>query len=274
MASAKPPRGSRVSNVVKVALGQVGLEPRPAGSLTRPLSIGTDAVRTAAEAGAEFVVLPELWPSGPFELPETIASAQPFDGQFVSAMAAQAAASNVWLHAGSFLELAGDGRIFNTSVLFDDRGEVAATYRKRHLFGFDEGEAALIDAGDDIVVVDTPLGPTGLATCYDLRFPEHFRLLLDAGAEVVALCSGWPVRRIHHWDILVQARAVENQLWMLACNTAGVSGEVPQGGHSVVVDPWGRCEWAADEPTVLVADVDPGMAARTRGEFPVLRDRR
>ena len=260
--------------MVKVALAQVGLEPRPDGSLTRPLDVGGEAVAAAARDGAQFVVLPELWSTGPFELEETVGAAQPFDGEFVSTMAAHAAANHVWLHAGSFLEQADDGRIYNTSVLFDERGDVAATYRKRHLFGFDEGEAALIDAGDDIVVVETPLGATGLATCYDLRFPEQFRLLLEAGAEVVTLTSGWPVRRIHHWDVLTQARAVENQMWLLACNTAGVSGEVPQGGHSVVVDPWGRCQWAGAEPAILFADVDPAMSAQTRAEFPVLRDRR
>ena len=260
--------------MVKVALAQMGLEPRSDGSLTRPLQLGADAIAAAARGGAHFVVLPELWSTGPFELEETVGAAQPFDGEFVATMAAQAAQNGVWLHAGSFLELAPDGRIFNTAVLFNDRGEVVATYRKRHLFGFDEGEAALIDAGDDIVVVDTPLGRTGLATCYDLRFPENFRLLLDAGAEVVSLASGWPVRRIHHWDVLTQARAVENQMWLLACNTAGVSGEVPQGGHSVVVDPWGRCTWAGGEPEILLAEVDTAMAAKTRAEFPVLRDRR
>ena len=252
----------------------MGLEPRSDGSLTRPLQLGADAIAAAARGGAQFVVLPELWSTGPFELEETVGATQPFDGEFVATMAAQAAQNGVWLHAGSFLELAPDGRTFNTAVLFNDRGELAATYRKRHLFGFDEGEAALIDAGDDIVVVDTPLGRTGLATCYDLRFPENFRLLLDAGAEVVSLASGWPVRRIHHWDVLTQARAVENQMWLLACNTAGVSGEVPQGGHSVVVDPWGRCTWAGGEPEILFAEVDTAMAAKTRSEFPVLRDRR
>lgn len=260
--------------MVTVALAQLDLQPRNPGNLSRPLDLGGDAVAAAAEQGAQFVVLPELWPTGPFELDETVGAAQPFDGEFVSTMATYAADYGLWLHAGSFLERASGGRIFNTSVLFDDHGDVAGTYRKRHLFGFDEGEAALIDAGDDVVVVNTPLGPTGLATCYDLRFPEHFRLLLDAGAHVVALASGWPVRRIHHWDTLAQARAVENQMWLLACNTAGISGQVPQGGHSVVVDPWGRCVWAGDEPTILLADVDPGMPAQTRAEFPVLRDRR
>lgn len=260
--------------MIKVALAQLGLEPRSAGSLTRPLRIGVDAVTAAARAGAQFVVLPELWATGPFELPDTVAAAQPFDSEFVHTMAACAAEQRVWLHSGSFLEHSDDGLTFNTSVLFDDSGDVVTTYRKRHLFGFDEGEAALINAGEDVVVVQTPLGPTGLATCYDLRFPEHFRLLLDAGAHVVALCSGWPVRRIHHWDVLTQARAVENQFWLLACNTAGVSGDVPQGGHSVVVDPWGRCTWADDQPAILYADVDPAMPTHTRSEFPVLRDRR
>lgn len=260
--------------MVTVALAQLELRPRAEGALSRPLSLGTSAVAAAAEQGAQFVVLPELWPTGPFELETTLDAAQPLGGEFTTTMAKAARDNALWVHAGSFLERTPDGRLFNTSLLFDDAGELVATYRKRYLFGFDEGEATLIDAGDEVVVVDTPLGPTGLATCYDLRFGEHFRELIDAGAHAVVIASGWPVRRIRHWDVLAASRAIENQIWIVATNSAGISRDVPLGGHSCVVDPWGVEVAADDKPGLLLAEVDPGMPARTRAEFPVLRDRR
>lgn len=260
--------------MVTVALAQLELAPRPEGELTRPLSLGTDAVAAAAEQGAQFVVLPELWPTGPFELETTLAAAQALNGEFAETMAHAARANSLWVHAGSFLERATDGRLFNTSLLFDDQGDLVATYRKRYLFGFDQGEAALIDAGDEVVVVDTPLGPTGLATCYDLRFGEHFRELIDAGAQTAVIASGWPVRRISHWDVLAAARAIDNQMWIVATNSAGISRDVPLGGHSCVVDPWGVVVAADDQPGLLLTEVDPAMPTRTRSEFPILRDRR
>ena len=115
----------------------------------------------------------------------------------------------------------------------------------------------------------------GLATCYDLRFPEQFRLLLDAGAEVVLLVAAWPAKRVAHWRLLAQARAVENQSYVVACNTAGTHAGVPMGGHSIVVDPWGAVlAEAGEDEEVLVVDLDLDLVRATRTQFPVLADRR
>ncbi len=103
---------------------------------------------------------------------------------------------------------------------------VVATYRKIHVFGYG-GEAELMSAGDELVVVDTPLGPTGLATCYDTRFPEQFRALAERGAQAFLITSGWPTKRIEAWDVLVQARAIEDQAWVIACNQVGMQKGVP-----------------------------------------------
>lgn len=263
--------------MVLVGIAQLALTPRPTGA-ARGLDAAAGLVRDAAADGAEFVVLPELWPTGPFELAETLHLAEPIDGPHVTALADLAAEAGVWLLGGSFLESAsiesGATCTYNTTVLFDPAGTLAATYRKRHLFGFDAGEAALIDAGNDLVVVDTPLGPTGLATCYDLRFPEHFRALVDAGAEAVLMASGWPAARASHWQTLTRARAIENQVWLIGCNGAGSSGEVPLAGRSAVVDPWGEAVEAGTEEQVLTLAVDPAMVGQVRRDFPVLRDRR
>ena len=129
--------------------------------------------------------------------------------------------------------------------------------------------------GSDLVVVDTPLGPTGLATCYDLRFPEMFRALVDRGASAFLLCSGWPTPRIEHWRVLARARAIENLSWLVATNGVGSHAGITLGGRSVVVDPRGEVvAEAGDVEEILVADVDPGAALEWRTAFPALEDRR
>ena len=179
------------------------------------------------------------------------------------------------MHAGSYAERAADGSTYNTAVLIGPAGDILATYRKRHLFGFETGERTLMSSGDDLVVIDTPLGRTGLATCYDLRFPEMFRGLIDLGAETFLLCSGWPVPRIEHWRLLARARAIENLAWLVACNGVGSHAGITLGGHSVVVDPKGEVvAEAGDTETVLFADVVPSQAGEWRTAFPALGDRR
>ena len=219
---------------------------------------------------AELILLPELWEVGPFAVAENLDHAVPLD-TWIRHMSDLAPGRT--LHAGSFLERDGDD-LYNTSVVFGPDGEVLATYRKIHLFGFDTGEAVTLSAGRDVVTVQTPLGTTGLATCYDLRFPEMFRALTDAGATAVLIPTGWPAARIGHWDLLTAARATENQLWLIGANSTGVSNGTQMGGHTVVVDPWGQVAAVLDEPGVLVIDLDPDRPAQVRAEFPVLRDRR
>jgi len=229
-----------------------------------------ELIRQAA-VGADVVQLPELWPVGAFELSQLQAHAQPIDGPLMTDLGALAQELGIWLHAGSFVEDAGD--LFNTSVLFAPDGERAATYRKIHLFGFEGGETTVLSGGDELVVVDTPLGPTGLATCYDLRFPELFRALGEGGATAVLLTSGWPLSRIEHWDVLVRARAIENQMWLIACNEVGDQSGTTLGGHSAVLDPRGVAVAQANErPAILRATIDPGLPLQWRTEFPVLAD--
>lgn len=228
-----------------------------------------------AQRGADLVVLPELWPLGGFASDAWSAGAETLEGPTVEAMATAAREAGAWLHAGSLVERDPDGPIYNTSLLFTPSGELAHTYRKIHRFGFDGGEAAAMGAGTELVTAPTEHGTLGLATCYDLRFPELFRALLDAGAELLVVPAAWPARRIDHWTLLARARAVEDQCYVLACNNAGTNGGVPQGGHSLVVDPWGRVLAEAGEAEeVLTVDLDPALVAKTRESFPVLRDRR
>lgn len=232
------------------------------------------AALVRAEEGSGLVVLPELWHVGAFAFDDFDAAAETLDGPTAAAMAAAARDAGVWLHAGSIVERDAAGTLFNTSLLYAPDGEPARTYRKIHRFGFDRGEAVLMGAGDEVVTVDLPGTVLGLATCYDLRFPELFRALTDKGAQTFVVPAGWPARRRAHWRLLAQARAVENQAFVLACGTAGTTGGVAQAGHSMIVDPWGEILAEAGEgEEVLRAELDPARVARTREEFPALRDR-
>lgn len=228
------------------------------------------------QAGVDLVVLPELWTTGAFAYEEFGSEAEPLEGPTFEAMAKAASDAGVWLHAGSVPARAagGDGRLYNTSLVFSPAGDLAAVYRKIHRFGFDKGEAVLMGAGDDLVTVRLPHTVLGLGTCYDLRFPELFRGLVDKGAETFVVPAGWPERRRSHWTLLARARAVENQAFVLACGTAGTHAGVPQAGHSIVVDPWGEvlAEAGPDEE-VLTVDFDPAAVAGTRERFPALKDR-
>ncbi|GAA4796266.1 carbon-nitrogen family hydrolase [Streptomyces ziwulingensis] len=226
------------------------------------------------QAGADLVVLPELWTTGAFAFEEFAAEAEPLRGPTYEVMAEAAVEAGVWLHAGSVPERDPDGTLYNTSLLFSPAGDLAASYRKIHRFGFDKGEAVLMGAGRAPVTVPLPATTLGVATCYDLRFPELFRALVETGAEVLVVPAGWPERRRAHWTLLARARAVENQAFVLACGTAGTHAGVPQAGHSIVVDPWGEvlAEAGAGEE-VLTVDFDPAEVARTRERFPALKDR-
>jgi predicted amidohydrolase len=226
------------------------------------------------QAGADLVVLPELWTTGAFAYEEFGREAEPLEGPTYEAMAKAASDAGVWLHAGSIPERDPEGPLYNTSLVFSPSGGLAAAYRKIHRFGFDKGEAVLMGAGRDLVTVRLPRTTAGLATCYDLRFPELFRGLVDAGAETLVIPAGWPERRRAHWTLLAQARAVENQAFVLACGTAGTHAGVPQAGHSIVVDPWGEvlAEAGAGEE-ILTVEFDPEKVATTREQFPALKDR-
>ncbi|MFF0745090.1 carbon-nitrogen family hydrolase [Streptomyces sp. NPDC004111] len=227
-----------------------------------------------AQQHSDLVVLPELWPTGAWSYAGFADEAEPLEGPTYEAMAKAARDAGVWLHAGSFVERDPEGPLYNTSLVFAPDGELAVAYRKIHRFGFDEGEAVLLGAGRELVTVPAAGLRLGLATCYDLRFPELFRGLVDAGANAFVIPAGWPARRREHWSLLARARAVENQAYVLACGTAGTHAGVEQAGYSVVVDPWGEVigEAGAGEET-LVVELDEARPAATREQFPALKDR-
>ncbi|GAA4304784.1 carbon-nitrogen family hydrolase [Klenkia terrae] len=232
------------------------------------------------QQGADLVVLPELWAHGGFSYQSWQEEAEPLTGPTISALREAARDAQVVLHGGSVIERPADSSaLYNTAVVIDRHGEITATYRKMHRFGFSEGEPQLLTAGDQVATVELDLAgrsvPTGLATCYDLRFPELFRMLTYNGMQVLFLVAAWPKARVDHWRVLAQARAVENQVVVLACNTAGTHAGVTMGGHSMIVDAQGRVlAEAGDTEEVLSMVLDLGGVDTARASFPVLLDRR
>ncbi|MFZ4669419.1 MAG: carbon-nitrogen family hydrolase [Microthrixaceae bacterium] len=256
---------------VRVALVQLSSEQSEPPPERRERAL--ELTRTAT-SDAELVVLPELWLAGAFDVAGSGALAAALDGDLVDSFREVARTTATWVHLGSVAERNGE-HTHNTSVVVGPDGGVRATYRKRHLFGFDGGEPEVMTAGDSLEVLDTPLGRTGLATCYDLRFPEHYRALVDEGATAFLMASGWPASRIGHWRVLLRARAIEDQAWMVACNGVGTQCGVRLGGRSAVIDPLGEVvAEAGDDETVLTATIEPERAEEWRREFPALGDRR
>ncbi len=223
--------------------------------------------------GSDLILLPELWPCGYFAFDRYAEGAETLDGPTVRAMGRKARELDAWIFAGSLVERDGD-RLFNTSLLLDADGRLVARYRKMHLFGYRSEERRLLCAGDEVVVAETPWGRAGLSTCYDLRFPELYRRMVDRGAEVFLVSAAWPAARVETWGLLGRARAIEDQAFLFSCNGAGTSGGVRLGGHSLLVDPTGRVLAEGGEGEALVSsEVAPGAVRAAREEFPALRDR-
>lgn len=221
----------------------------------------------------DLVLLPEIWPTGYFGFETYREEAEALGGETMTAMAEAARGLGVYVLAGSMVERQGDA-LYNTSVMFDPTGRVLATYRKMHLFGYGSLETQLLTPGTEVVTADTAFGAVGISTCYDLRFPELYRAMVDRGAEFFLVVSAWPFPRLEHWLVLNRARAIENQAYVVACNCAGIDRGRQYLGHSMVTSPWGTVIAAADErPTVLLASLEPHQVRECREEFPPLRDR-
>ncbi len=230
------------------------------------------ALLVEAQAGADLVLLPEMWNVGYFAFDAYAERAESLDGPTLARMSQAARTAGTWLLAGTIVERDGE-HLYNTAVLFDRAGSVAGSYRKIHLFGYGSREPEVLSPGTQVVVVGTEFGRIGLSTCYDLRFPELYRAMVDDGAELFLVPSAWPYPRVEAWSILNRARALENQAWLISANCTGGPG---RGfcGRSMVVDPWGTLvATAGDGPSVLTTDVDMGLVPAARAAFRVLDDR-
>jgi len=257
---------------VRIALIQVASPPEETVAARRD-RVGA---MVADARGADLIVLPELWAPGYFSFDAYADRAEPLDGPTVRRARRWARDLGCHLHLGSIVERAEDGRLYNTAVLLGPDGAIMHTYRKMHVFGYQSREAELLTPGSSVDVATTRFGPLGATTCYDLRFPELWRALVDAGAQTVVVPAAWPAARVEHWRLFTSTRAVEEQVLLIACNAVGrQSGDALLGGHSRVVDPWGEVlVEARDAEGVTFCEADPDLVTQVRERFPVLADRR
>jgi predicted amidohydrolase len=249
----------------------------------RNLETADRLTRAAARDGAQLVVLPEKWPAlGTNDV--VAAGAQSLEDGPAVAWARRAARElGIDLIAGSMAIRAGGGRLRNTAIHAAPDGEIAAIYTKMHLFDVEvDGrayrESEHEDAGDDVVLIETAGGVSvGLSICYDLRFPMLYEELGQRGAKVMAVPSAFTLKTTRdHWDVLVRARAIEQQAFVIAANQVGTHpGGMQSGGRSMIVDPWGVVlAQAPDDEAHVVADLDLERQERVRAELPALRHRR
>jgi predicted amidohydrolase len=223
--------------------------------------------------GADLVILPEIWTVGFLSFDHYIPEAEDRYGPTLTAMREAAREIGAHLHAGSFVEKDGD-RCFNSSYLISPDGDILANYRKIHLFGYKSRETEILTPGESITVVETPLGNIGMATCFDLRFPELFRAMVDKGAEIFLICSAWPYPRLEHWLMLNRVRAMENQCFLISANCTGLNRGVQFVGHSMVTDPWGTVlAGGGDKEIIIQTEIDLADLRAARQEFPGLASR-
>lgn len=247
------------------------------------LDVATRLIRKAAESGAQLVGLPEnfSW-MGPE--PERAENAETVEGATLARMAELARSLKISVLAGSVLETgAPGGRLFNTSALFGPDGARLGLYRKIHLFDVEVGdgqtyrESAAVAPGTEVVVADAPLGKVGMSVCYDLRFPELYRKLSQQGAVLLTVPSAFTLMTgKDHWEVLLRARAIENQAYVMA---PAQQGKHPKDrltwGHAMIVDPWGLVIARASEGEGLaMAELDLEYLAKVRRTLPALQHRR
>jgi deaminated glutathione amidase len=239
-------------------------------------------VAEAAATGATLVTLPEYWPiMGRSDTDKVAHAEQPGHGPIQDFLAAAAREHGIWLIGGTLPLVSNEaGKVLNTTLVYDPQGKPAGRYDKIHLFGFTKGdetydEARTIVPGQAATVFDAPFGRVGLAICYDLRFPELFRAMGDCTLMVVT-AAFTHTTGMAHWEVLLRARAIENQCYVLASAQGGLH---PNGrrtfGHSMLIDPWGEVKAVlAEGEGVVSGALDAAFLASVRESLPALKHRR
>ena len=239
-------------------------------------------VAQAAQQGATLVLLPEYWSIMGMDDSDKVAHAElPGTGPMQDALAEMARSHGLWLIGGTLPLVAPEpGKVLNTTLVYNPQGECVSHYDKIHLFGFTKGdesydEARTIVRGNDVVTFDAPFGRVGLSICYDLRFPELYRAMGECALIVVPAAFTYTTGHAH-WEILLRARAIENQCYVLA---SGQGGKHLNGRrtwrHSMLIDPWGEVKAVlAEGEGVVLGDIEPAHLAQVRENLPALKHRK
>ncbi|AGK61684.1 putative amidohydrolase [Archaeoglobus sulfaticallidus PM70-1] len=243
------------------AIGQLRISPDRDVNLMKALSL----IKRAIQVNAKLVVLPELFNTGFY--PKNYELVEDNIEDEIDLILKLSERRDITI-VGSVAEKE-NGKLYNSAVVIH-RGEILGKYRKTHLFPLTE-ERKYFSTGNELKVVDTPVGKIGLMICYEVRFPEIARYLVRKGAEILAIPAEFPKERINHWKILLKARAIENQCFVFGANCA--EGEDAYPGSSMIVDPWGNVlVEGGDRQEIIMAEIDIGEVEKTRRKFPFLRD--
>lgn len=233
-----------------------------------------ELVSKASASGSDMLILPETWTTGYSEeiFHDIMSYAEKEDGPTVTMMRELAQKNKVYIVGGSIPEYDGQN-VYNTIFFIDKSGDIIGKYHKMHLYSaMDEDKA--FKNGSEMPVFDTELGKIALMTCYDIRFPELSRTYAVRGAQIIITVANFPKPKVHHWRTLLQARAIENQMFIAACNRVGSAGSCSYFGHSIIIDPWGEIlAEAEEEETILVAGIDFSAIEKVRTLIPMYYDR-
>ncbi|GMK42472.1 hydrolase [Paenibacillus sp. CCS19] len=256
---------------LKLALLQMDIQiGEPEANFAKAEILLKEAV--SGDVQPDLIMLPEMWNTG-YALDRIHELADVEGTRTRQKLAAFAQAHGILLIGGSIAEKRENG-VFNTIHAFDRSGKELGTYDKIHLFRLMDEEKYL-QPGTEAGTLALDGTSAGMMICYDIRFPELFRKLALAGAKAVFVPAEWPNPRLHHWRTLLQARAIENQMYVIACNRCGQSGETVFFGHSMVIDPWGEIIAESDDQEgILTAEIDFGLVDEVRARIPIFEDRR
>jgi nitrilase len=235
-----------------------------------------------ARRGAQLVTMPEYWPiMGMLDTDKVGHAEAPGHGRIQDFMAAQAREHGFWLIGGTLPLVSEDaGKVLNTTLVYDPQGRAVGRYDKIHLFGFNKGsesydEARTIVPGESVQAFEAPFGRVGMSICYDLRFPELFRAMGECALIVVPAAFTYTTG-LAHWEVLLRARAIENQCYVLASAQGGTHRNGRRTfGHSMLIDPWGQVKDVLEEGEGVVSgQIDPGFLAEVRANLPALKHRK
>lgn len=236
-------------------------------------TLAENEIRRAAQEGADVILLPELWDVGFFPRENLAALADPDCCRVQERIGKLAGELNVNIVAGSVASLR-RGKVYNTACVFDRTGTLVAQYDKTHLFS-PMGEGQYFEKGSSVCRFKLDGQSVGLVICYDIRFPELIRAITVPGVQMLFMVSQWPDVRISHLQVLTQARAIENQIYLACCNACGVAGSTRFGGCSAIIDPWGTVlAQAGAGQQIISADCDFSVNDQIRQSMHIFADRR
>jgi len=242
------------------------------GNLKTNMEKALKMMEKAANRGSDIITLPEMWPVG-FDYEAMSQLPESYLDDILEFLTDIAFKHKTYIVSGTICEPV-DGNRFNTCFLIDPAGKITGKYRKIHLFK-EIGERNFFSPGWDIGYFDTHLAKIGIAICYDLRFPEVFRQMALSGAEVIFVPAQFPHPRLEHWDVLLRARAIENQLFVVGCNRVGKMEKIEYFGHSMIIGPYGDIiEEAGDGEELITEVIDLERLYNVRKVLPSLSERR